>query len=168
MAKVSLSKASKDTGVSLPTLSRWRASGKISAQKKPNGSYEIDTSEYDRIEDLKKSSSNMKGNKKAFVKDSATPDESIKEGFELQLELLHNQLNDKDTIIKDLREDRDDWKKQAQTLLLQDQRTIPLATPDEKAKSTPEPFKKWLEWFLYGICIILLTILAQKLWQIRG
>ncbi len=166
MAKVSLSKASKDTGVSLPTLSRWRASGKISAQKKANGSYEIDTSEYDRIEDLKKASSNMKGNKKTFMKDVARPDESTKEGYELQIELLHNQLNEKETIINDLREDRDDWKKQAQTLLLQDQRSLHLATPDIKEKTSDSPFKKWLEWFLYGICLFLLIIVAKKLWVI--
>ncbi len=121
MAKVTLSQAAKDNHVSLPTLSRWRKSGKISAEKTGSGSYRIDTSEYDRIIDLKKQSPNMKRFVKHDMKGIATPDETPNEMrvLRVEVEVLRERVKDKDQIIDDLREDRDDWKKQARTLLLQ-------------------------------------------------
>lgn len=147
MAKVSLSKAAKDTGVSLPTLSRWRASGKISADKKPGGGYQIDTSEYDRIVELKKASPNIKTEEKPSVKENATPNESrVKQ---VEIDLLHDRLKDKERIIEDLREDRDDWKKQAQTLLLKDQNMRPVkdeSAEDSKkeGKDSMQLLEKWI------------------------
>lgn len=123
MAKVSLSQAAKDTGVSLPTLSRWRKNGKISAKKTGSGGYLLDTSEYDRINALKKTSPNMKGLPKGVTLDIATHNES--NVLQVEVKLLRERLKDKDGIISDrdntitnLREDMKDWKTQAQTLLL--------------------------------------------------
>jgi hypothetical protein len=117
MAKVSLSQAAKDNDVSLPTLSRWRKLGKISADKNGSGGYIIDTSEYDRIKELKKKSPNMKHSMKEEVKDFATPNES--RVLQVEVEVLRERIKDKNGMIEGLKEDRDEWKKQAQTLLLQ-------------------------------------------------
>ncbi len=98
MAKVSLSKAAKDTGVSLPTLSRWRKNGKISAEKKQGGGYIVDTSEYDRIAELQKSSPNMKGVTKGSELGIATPLETPNEssGLQVEVEVLRERVTGKD------------------------------------------------------------------------
>lgn len=142
MAKVSLTQAAKDTGVSLPTLSRWRKSGKISAEKNGSGGYSIDTSEYDRIQEFRKSSPNVKGNMKGVAKESETPHETPSERGVLHVEVavLRERIKDKDEMIQELREDRDDWKKQAQTLLLQAPAPTvpPVIEPSPAAQEKPE------------------------------
>ena len=50
--KLSLSQAARESGTSKPTLSRWIAKGKVSAERQQDGSYLIDPSELDRIKDL--------------------------------------------------------------------------------------------------------------------
>lgn len=136
MAKVSLSQAAKDTGVSLPTLSRWRKSGKISAIKNGSGGYIIDTSEYDRIGEFKKQSRNMKGETKGFMKETVTSNETANEMrvIEVEVNVLRERIRDKDSLIEDLREDRDEWKKQAQTLLLQN----PIRSSEKSVESNKE------------------------------
>lgn len=138
MAKVSLSQAAKDTGVSLPTLSRWRKSGRISAEKTKSGGYLVDTSEYDRIKTLRSESPNMKGNDTPFMKPIATPSESPND---IENVHLKERLREKDQIISELRDDRDDWKKQAQTLLLQSSSlSQPKSEPQKKAESSSYKF----------------------------
>jgi DNA-binding transcriptional MerR regulator len=122
--KVSLNKASKDNNISLPTLSRWRKKGLISAEKNENGGYLIDTSEYDRINELKKQSPNVKDVVNSNTLNFATPyntHESKNETplLRLEIEMLKQRLLEKDEFINDLKIEKEDWKKQAQTLLLQ-------------------------------------------------
>ena len=121
--KVSLSQAAKDTEVSLPTLSRWRKKGRISAQKNGTGGYLIDTSEYDIINDLKKQSPNMKSNETSNTLGIATHENKRESNNETTLlsekvKMLEERLKEKDEIILDLKVEKEDWKKQAQTLLL--------------------------------------------------
>ncbi len=127
MAKVSLNQAAKDTEVSLPTLSRWRKAGKITAEKTSSGGYLIDTAEYDRILELRKQSPNMKHIVKEGMKNNATPVET--ELLRFQLEGMEQRLRDREIVMSDLRQERDDWKQQAQTLLLQHQ------TPQENVNN---------------------------------
>ena len=117
MAKVSLNQAAKDTGVSLPTLSRWRSKGKITAEKTGSGGYLIDTSEYDRINSLKKPTPNVKGNIETQMKDIATPNETSM--LEIKVKMLEERLQEKDELLEELRTEKNDWKDQAQKLLLQ-------------------------------------------------
>lgn len=129
MAKVSLNQASKDTGVSLPTLSRWRKKGIISAEKTDSGGYLIDTSEYDRINTQKNQSPNMKDAKKDNTLNITTPNES--RVLQAEIEMLRERLAEKDALVSDLKTERDDWKKQAQTLLL---------NPPQKPVERPKRF----------------------------
>lgn len=117
MAKVSLNQAAKDTGVSLPTLSRWRKNGKISADKTDNGGYLLDTSEYDRIRELKNQSSNMKPLMEDNTLNLAIPNEIGM--LQREIEVLRERMTEKEAAILDLRQERDDWKEQAKKLLLQ-------------------------------------------------
>mgnify|MGYP000313988492 CR=1 FL=1 len=114
-----LGEAAKATGKSKPTIQRAIKSGKISASKSENGSYEIDPSELHRIFPALHRASNDTGT----MKQSVTPDETA---------VLHAKMDGKDTEISllkaridELQSDRDEWRDQAKTAtrLLEDHRT---------------------------------------------
>lgn len=180
MAKVSLSQAAKDNEISLPTLSRWRSKGRISAEKNDSGGYIIDTSEYDRIQTLKKQSPNMKTVAKGNAKDNVTFHEIPNEMrvLQVEVEVLRERIKDKDVAIEDLREDRDEWKKQAQTLLLQQPKAAsePRKDPEQSFQAPTLPEKSITplhEQFLgrYGISILLgitVFILLMIIWFVTN
>lgn len=138
--KVSLSRAAKETNVSLPTLSRWRKKGLISADKNHNGGYLLDTSEYDRINELKKQSPNMKDNKNDNMLDittttGTTESEIERQVLKVEIAMLKERLAEKDGIIQDLKTEKDDWKKQAQTLSITDNRSEAHRSPSGHGKT---------------------------------
>lgn len=114
-----LGEAAKATGKSKATISKAIKSGRLSAAKDEAGAFQIDPAELHRVYPITVS-----------TKQNETPDESqgnpLNDGLvrELQarLETAHERLVDKETVISDLREDRDKWRQQA-TALLVDQRS---------------------------------------------
>ncbi len=96
--KLSLSQTAKESGTSKPTLSRWIAKGKVSAERQQDGSYLIDASELDRIKDLMKRG-NGSGNPN--MKQLETQNEA--NVLQREIELLRERLGDKDNVIDDLR-----------------------------------------------------------------
>ena len=128
--KLSLSQAARESGTSKPTLSRWIAKGKVSAERQQDGSYLIDPSELDRIKDLMK---NGNGSGNPNMKQSETQQETS--ALRREVELLRERLNDKDGVINDLRRRLDDETEERRTAqakltaLLTDQR----ATAPQKA-----------------------------------
>lgn len=137
--KLSLSQAARESGTSKPTLSRWIAKGKVSAERQQDGSYLIDPSELDRIKDLMR---NGNGSGNPNMKQSETPQETS--ALQREIELLRERLNDKDEVISDLRRRLDmesEERRTAQTkltALLTDQRQKP---PEEKPATG---FRAWL------------------------
>lgn len=121
--KLSLSQAAKESGTSKPTLSRWIAKGKVSAERQQDGSYLIDASELDRIKDL---IGNGNGSGNPQMKQSETHQESS--ALRREIELLRERLGDKDGVINDLRRRLDDETEERRTAqskltaLLTDQR----------------------------------------------
>lgn len=128
--KLSLSQAAKETGTSKPTLSRWIAKGKVSAERQQDGSYLIDASELDRIKDL---TGNGNGSGTPPVKQLETPYETS--ALRREVELLRERICDKDGVIHDLRRRLDEETEERRmtqaklTALLTDQR----ATAPQKA-----------------------------------
>ena len=128
--KLSLSQAARESGTSKPTLSRWIAKGKVSAERQQDGSYLIDPSELDRIKDLMR---NGNGSSNPNMKQSETQQETS--ALRREVELLRERLDDKDGVINDLRrrlDDETEERRAAQaklTALLTDQR----ATAPQKA-----------------------------------
>jgi DNA-binding transcriptional MerR regulator len=139
--KKSLNQASKDTGVSLPTLSRWRKNGLISAERAEGGGYLIDTSEYSRINELRAQSPKMQGAMKSNMLNLVTEKQPIETQqksplLELENEMLRQRLAEMSLLLEDLKSERNDWKKQAQTLLLQvNTNAEPQKTPVEAHKN---------------------------------
>lgn len=146
MAKVSLNQAAKDTGVSLSTLSRWRKKGKITADKTDSGGYLIDTSEYDRITSMKKSSNKVQPLHEKGMLDIATPVQTPL--LEQEIGFLKAQLQEQQATITKLEIDKDDYKErldksqsivEKQTMLLSDLRK---KTPEKPVEGN----KKFLWW----------------------
>jgi hypothetical protein len=135
-----LGQAAKATGKSKMTISRAIKDGKISANKNDNGDYEIDPSELHRFFPLV---TQIPVTDSSDVTSRYTQSDDmlhrIKE-LEIRLEVTQErvsdretQLREKDNVIADIKQERDDWKQQAQKLLL-------THTPQSETK-TEEPSK---------------------------
>lgn len=113
-----LGEAAKATGKSKATISKAIKSGRVSARKDETGTFHIDPSELHRVypptvyNEQKETHTNTAG--------KTDIDGTIRE-LQARLEAANERLSDKDTVIADLREDRDRWRQQA-TALLADQR----------------------------------------------
>lgn len=113
-----LGEAAKATGMSKATISKAIKNGRISALKDETGTFKIDPSELHRVypptaySEQKETPTNTHA--------SSDIDGTIRE-LQARLEAAHERLSDKETVIADLREDRDRWRQQA-SALLSDQR----------------------------------------------
>ena len=113
-----LGEAAKATGKSKATISKAIKSGRISAQKGDTGSFHIDPSELHRVYPPTVSTEHEETPNNTFRKPET--DITIRE-LQARLEAANERLSDKETVIADLREDRDKWRQQA-TALIADQR----------------------------------------------
>ena len=130
--KLSLSQAAKESGTSKPTLSRWIAKGRVSAQKQADGSYLIDPSELDRIKDFTR---NGNGSGNLPLKQLETGSEII--SLRREIDLLRERLCDMEEVIHDRRRrlaEETEERRSAQaklTALLTDQRATAPQKPAE-------------------------------------
>lgn len=113
-----LGEAAKATGKSKATISKAIKNGRISARKNETGTFQIDPSELHRVYPPTVYSEHEETPVNTHMK--ADVDGDIRE-LQARLEAAHERLSDKDSVISDLREDRDKWRQQA-TALLADQR----------------------------------------------
>lgn len=113
-----LGEAAKATGMSKATISKAIKNGRISASKDETGTFKIDPSELHRVYPPTVSSEQKETPTDTPAK--ADIDGTIR-ALQARLEAAQERLSDKDTVIADLREDRDRWRQQA-TALLEDQR----------------------------------------------
>lgn len=113
-----LGEAAKATGKSKATISKAIKSGRVSAHKDETGTFHIDPSELHRVYPPTVSSEQKETPTNTLAR--ADIDGTIRE-LRARLEAVHERLSDKDSVISDLREDRDKWRQQA-TALLADQR----------------------------------------------
>jgi DNA-binding transcriptional MerR regulator len=128
--KMTMGEFARHAGINKATLSRMIKAGKISAERQENGRLLIDPAELDRLADLR-FTSNVSRN--GVPQRSVTPVETV---LQRENELLREMLRDKEKQLDDLRGERDEWRKQAQTLLLTQ------AQPREQAKP-----RRWWHFF---------------------
>lgn len=113
-----LGEAAKATGKSKATISKAIKNGRISALKGDDGVFKIDPSELHRVYPP-----TVNLPPKALTQETEVNtynDGRIKE-LEARLEAARERILDKDSVISDLRDDRDRWRQQA-TALLEDKR----------------------------------------------
>lgn len=113
-----LGEAAKATGKSKATISKAIKSGRISAIKGETGTFAIDPSELHRVYPLM-----VDGKQEETPKNTAvnTQNDGLIRELQARLEAAQERISDKETVISDLREDRDKWRQQA-TALLEDKR----------------------------------------------
>ena len=113
-----LGEAAKATGKSKATISKAIKSGRVSAHKDESGTFHIDPSELHRVYPPAVSSEQHETQVNTPARTGI--DGTIRE-LQARLEAAHERLSDKETVIADLKEDRDRWRQQA-TALIADQR----------------------------------------------
>jgi hypothetical protein len=128
--KMTMGEFARQAGINKATISRMIKAGKISAERQENGRLLIDPSELDRLADFR-FTSNVSRN--GAPQQSVTPVETV---LQRENELLREMLRDKEKQLDDLRSERDEWRKQAQTLLLTQ------AQPQAQAKP-----RRWWQFF---------------------
>lgn len=106
-----LGTAAKATGKSKATISKAIKNGRISAQKDETGAFRIQPSELHRVyPPITKTEHNetpdQQGDKEALIRE-----------LQARIEMATERLQDKDSVIADLKEDRDKWRQQATALL---------------------------------------------------
>ena len=110
-----LGEAARATGKSKATISKAIKSGRVSARKDETGTFHIDPSELHRVYPPTVSSEHKET-------PETTPENTDTSGtireVQARLEAAHERLSDKETVIADLREDRDRWRQQATALLI--------------------------------------------------
>ena len=113
---VTLGQAAKHLGIGKATLSRYLKQGKLSGHKQADGSYRIDVSELDRIRDL------LRPHQAQSTEHSTTPLETRM--LQRELDLLRETLAHKDTLIEDVKSDRDKWARMAESLQEEKQKLL--------------------------------------------
>lgn len=127
--KLSASQAAKETGKSIPTITRAIKSGKLSAEKQDGGGYLIDASELFRA--FPPASNETPVTPNTLVSETPIPDKAL----EVEVKMLRELLERERDLNADLAKDRDEWRRQA-TALLTDQR------PKEPVRRGWWPFRK--------------------------
>jgi hypothetical protein len=113
-----LGEAARATDKSKATISKAIKSGRISAQKDETGTFRIDPSELHRVYPPTVSTEQ---NTTPKLSPEITGNDSLVRELQARLDAAQERLSDKETVIADLREDRDKWRQQA-TALLSDHR----------------------------------------------
>jgi len=124
--KLTASQAAKETGKSIPTITRAIKSGKISAEKTPSGGYLIEPSELFRMF----TPLTQIGNVTAKMLQTETPHETT---------LLQEKIKNLEEALSDVRDDRDEWRNQAKRLSL----ALPSPKPHEAHNKPHIWWKFW-------------------------
>ena len=124
MAKVGAQRAAELTGKSKSTIQRAMNSGKLSYEKDTNNRRIIDVSELERVYGLANAGSSAQG---TGVGAGAQAElEKAKQMLEMErlqmrIKVLEAQLEVAEKMVEDLKDQRDNWQRQAQQVLITSQ-----------------------------------------------
>lgn len=127
--KLSANEAAKQTGKSVPTITRAIKSGKMSADRTESGGYQIDPAELFRVFPAVKIGDNETQNTLHNETTNVTLHET---------RILEERVRFLEAALTDAKAERDEWRDQAKRLAL----TIP--APESNDKTKPRPF--WRFW----------------------
>jgi hypothetical protein len=122
MAKVGAQRAAELTGRSKSTVQRAMKNGKLSYEVDNNGRRVIDVAELDRAFGLMPQESDRResaSNVEAELEKASQMLEA--ERMKMRIRMLEEQLEATKDVMEDLKEQRDQWQKQAQQVLLTSQ-----------------------------------------------
>lgn len=122
MAKVGAQRAAELTGKSKSTIQRSMNSGKLSYELDTNKRRIIDVSELERVFGLKAQENTATPSQAAIELELKKAADMIElERMKMKVKALEDQLHVAETSIEDLKDQRDQWQKQAQQVLLTSQ-----------------------------------------------
>lgn len=119
MATVSMTKGAQLVGLSKGTLSKALKSGRLSYAEKTDNGYLIDTSELFRVFPPKQSETPLERAIETPFGNTETPMETV--GLRREIELLREQIKDRDGVVDDLRNRLDrseDERREAQARVI--------------------------------------------------
>ncbi len=121
MAKVGAQRAAELTGKSKSTIQRAMKNGKLSFEMDGNDRRVIDVSELERAFGLVPQESENKGKQAVEVEIEKATQMLEMERLKMRIKLLEEQLDVSRDQVEDLKEQRDQWQKQAQQTLITSQ-----------------------------------------------
>lgn len=121
MAKVGAQRAAELTGKSKSTIQRSMKNGKLSYEVDAHGRRLIDVSELDRAFGLMKQESEAADDNSAQAELEKAANMLEMERMKMKIKMLEDQLGTANDQISDLKEQREQWQKQAQQVLLTSQ-----------------------------------------------
>lgn len=136
--KLSASQAAKETGLSIPTITRAIKSSKMSAERVEGGGYLIDPAELFRVFPPVTS----RGDATPSMSGRETPNvtgvleaklEMLKEYVAKMEAAMERDRREKADVIDDLRQDRDHWRNQAEAITRQLAPPAPVEVPKQQA-----------------------------------
>jgi hypothetical protein len=134
MAKVNKSQAAQMAGVSRPTIDKKIKQGLLSAEKKEDGSIEIDVSELERVFGSLVAPDAAKPPRKDLHSDTS----QVADILQSQIQLLQREL---DVIRQERDRDREEYRQEKDRLLsIIEKQTLLLPKPQEE---TPPKKKRW-------------------------
>lgn len=121
MAKVGAQRAAELTGRSKSTIQRAMNNGKLSYEVDANGRRVIDVSELDRALGLQSAGSNNADNDAIEQELERATSMLETERLKMRIKMLEDQLEMAQNQISDLKDQRDQWQKQASQVLITSQ-----------------------------------------------
>lgn len=121
MAKVGAQRGAELTGRSKSTIQRAMNSGKLSFELDANGRRRIDVSELDRVFGLKKLASEKNSEETVAAELQKASDMIEMERMKMRIKMLEDKLFGAEQQIEDLKDQRDQWQKQAQNVMITSQ-----------------------------------------------
>ena len=112
---LSANQAAKEAGVAKKTLLDAIKTGRMSAEKNDKGHWQIDPAELFRV--FPKTGGELEAETETHP--LKKPQETS--ALEVEVKMLREQMDWQNDIIEELRQERDDWKGQAKTLLIANQ-----------------------------------------------
>jgi hypothetical protein len=119
MAKVGPQRAAEITGTSKSTIQRAMNKGRLSFEIDPAGRRVIDVSELDRVFGLQSVAPANSASVEQELEKASTMLET--ERLKMRIKMLEEQLHTANDQISDLKEQRDQWQKQASQVLITSQ-----------------------------------------------
>ena len=117
---LTLSQAAKQTGKSKSVISKALKNGTLSYASKESSGYRIDAAELFRVFAKHENENVQRTRSRTPENGGENPYENALKIRELETEnkLLHERMKDKEARIEELQEERNEWRSQAQRLLL--------------------------------------------------
>jgi excisionase family DNA binding protein len=137
MAMLTLGQAAKLTGLGKTTLTRAIKAGRLSANRRDDGSYEIDPSELSRVYSIRSETPETVSQSSLAVHHVTATETPRDPDVTARLAALEEQVKGLKDLLEEVRQSRDEWKDQAARLV------HALPAPSVETPAVTPPSRPW-------------------------